>query len=131
MKYNHRQYAQALYEAIADTKAKDHDVVIGNFIEALKKNGDLAEYEKIVEEYERYEMEQKGIREVEVTTSTETKLNKSLLDDLNEIVGKDISVKHKVDNSLIGGVVIRAGDTLIDGSVKHQLEKLRKNLTQN
>lgn len=130
MKFSHKQYAQALYEAIAETKAKDHDVVIENFIQILKDKGDLTEYEKIVEEYERYEKEMKGITDVEVTTATDAKINKTLLDDLNDLVGKDIDLKHKVDNNLIGGVVIKAGDTLIDGSVKHHLDNLRDTLNE-
>lgn len=131
MKFNHRQYAQALYEALADTAPKDQDKVIENFIEVLKAKGDLAEYEKIIAAYEVYDREQRGVTEVEVTTAEDsTKVNKSLIDDLNKIVGNDIEVKQKVDSNLIGGVVIRAGDTLIDGSIKNQLDQLQKNLKE-
>lgn len=131
MKFNHRQYAQALHEALADTAPKDQDKVIENFIEILKAKGDLAEYEKIIAAYEAYDRELRGIVEVEVTTvEGSTKVNKSLIDDLNKIVGKDIEVKQKVDSNLIGGVVIRAGDTLIDGSLKNQLDQLQKNLKE-
>lgn len=130
MKFSHKQYAQALYEAISETKAKDHDVVIENFIQILKDKGDLVEYEEIIKEYEAYEKEMKGITDVEVTTATDAKLNKPLLDDLNDLVGKDIDLKHKVDNNLIGGVVIKAGDTLIDGSIKHHLDNLRNTLNE-
>ncbi len=132
MKFNHRQYAQALHEALAETTPKDQDIVIQNFIEVLKAKGDLAEYEKIIAAYEVYDREQRGVTEVEVTTAEgSTKVNKSLIDDLNQIVGNDIEVKEKVDSNLIGGVVIRAGDTLIDGSIKNQLDQLQKNLTEN
>ncbi len=131
MKFNHRQYAQALHEALADTAPKDQDKVIENFIEVLKAKGDLAEYEKIIAAYEVYDREQRGVTEVEVTTAEgSTKVNKSLIDDLNKIVGSDIEVKEKVDSNLIGGVVIRAGDTLIDGSIKNQLDQLQKNLKE-
>ena len=131
MKFNHRQYAQALHEALADTASKDQDKVIENFIEVLKAKGDLAEYEKIIAAYEVYDREQRGVTEVEVTTAEgSSKINKSLIDDLNKIVGSDIEVKEKVDSNLIGGVVIRAGDTLIDASIKNQLEQLQKNLKE-
>lgn len=130
MKFTHKQYAQALYEALQDTKAKDHDIVIENFIQVLKAKGDLGEYERIIAEYEIYDKKMRGITDVEVTTATEVKMNKSLIEDLNKIVGQDVELKHKVDNSLIGGVVIKAGDTLIDGSVKNQLNNLRKTLNE-
>lgn len=131
MKFTNEQYAQALYDSISDTKAKDHDILIENFINILRANGDLSRYEQIIDEYEKYERAQKGITEVEVTTALDAKLNKELLDDLNKVVGKDIELKHKVDSNLVGGVVIRAGDTLIDGSVKHKLENLKDTLTQS
>lgn len=130
MKYTHKQYAQALYEAIADTAPKDQDKVIENFIEILKAKGDLVEYERIVAAYESFDKEQRGITEVEVTTAGDTKISKSLIDELNKLVGKDIEVKQKVDTGIIGGIVIRAGDTLIDGSVRNQLNHLRDNLSQ-
>lgn len=130
MKFTHKQYAQALYEAIADTAPKDQEKVIENFIEVLKQKGDLAEYEKIIAAFEIYDGEQKGITEVTVTTAGDTELSKSMLNELNSLVGKDIEIKQKVDSGIIGGVVIRAGDTLIDGSVRNQLNHLRDNLSQ-
>lgn len=130
MKFTHKQYAQALHEAITDTAPKDQDKVIDNFIEILKSKGDLAEYEKIIEAYESYDREQRGVTEVEVTTTADTKVSKPILDELNKLVGKDTEIKERVDNNIIGGVVIRAGDTLIDGSVRNQLNQLRQNLTE-
>ena len=131
MKFTHKQYAQALYEAITDTAPKDQDKVIDNFIEVLKTKGDLAEYEKIIQAYEIYDRDQRGITEVEVTTAGDTKVSKPILDELNKLVGQDIEIKERVDQNIIGGVVIRAGDTLIDGSILNQLDQLRENLTQN
>ena len=132
MKFTHKQYAQALHEALVETSPKDQDTIIENFIEILKQKGDLAEYEKIVAAYESYDKELKGIIDVEVTTATDASVstNKAFIDELNAIVGKDIAIQHKIDNNLIGGVVIKAGDTLIDGSIKHNLENLHKTLTE-
>jgi F-type H+-transporting ATPase subunit delta len=131
MKFTHKQYAQALYEAIADTAPKDQDKVIENFIEILKQKGDLPEYERIITAYEIYDKEQRGITEVEITTAGDTKLSKPLLDELNKLIGKDIEIKEKVDSGIIGGIVVRAGDTLIDGSIKNQLNQLRQDLESN
>lgn len=128
MRFTHQQYAQALYESLQDTKPKDHDIVIENFVGLLKKNGDLAEYERVIAVFEAYDKEQRGIKEVEITTAHDGKLNKSILDHLNKLVGKDREIKHKVDENLIGGVVIRVEDTLIDASTKRQLEDLEQSL---
>lgn len=128
MRYTHQQYAQALYESLQDTKPKDHDTIIENFVTVLKNNGDLGEYERIITTYEAYDKEQRGVREVEITTAADATVNKSLLDQLNKLVGKNIDLKRKVDDNLIGGVVIKVEDTLIDASTKRQLEDLENTL---
>lgn len=47
---------------------------------------------------------------------------------LNRLAGKDVKPKYKVDPSLLGGMVIRIGDKVIDGSVKNKLKTLRQHL---
>ncbi len=127
MRYSKQQYAQALYEALSETTPRGHDTVIDNFVRTLKDNGDLGSYEAIIEEYEVYDKQQRGVIDVEVTTAT-AKINKGVIDDLNKIVGKNAEIIHKQDESIIGGVVIRIDDTLIDGSIKNSLENLESNL---
>jgi F-type H+-transporting ATPase subunit delta len=48
---------------------------------------------------------------------------------LSSATGKDVEVKSVVDPSVIGGVVARVGDLVIDGSVSHRLQELREALT--
>ena len=43
---------------------------------------------------------------------------------LKSKLGRDVSITTRTDESLIGGVIIKAGDTIIDGSMKSQLESL-------
>src|SRR4051794_23606391 len=47
---------------------------------------------------------------------------------LAKATGKQVSVKVIVDQSVLGGLVTRIGDTVIDGSVRHRLEQLRATL---
>lgn len=47
---------------------------------------------------------------------------------LSVMTGKKVQVERRVDPSIIGGLVARIGDTLIDGSVKTRLQQLRKQL---
>ena len=49
---------------------------------------------------------------------------------LNRRFEKDISIESRVDQSLIGGAVVRAGDMVIDGSIRGKLQKLAENLEQ-
>lgn len=47
---------------------------------------------------------------------------------LRQLTGKNITIEKQVDPAILGGVVARVGDTLIDGSVKHRLGVLREQL---
>ncbi|MCB2222571.1 MAG: ATP synthase F1 subunit delta [Actinobacteria bacterium] len=49
---------------------------------------------------------------------------------LGEATGKKVEVKTVVDPSLLGGIVARVGDTVIDGSLRHRIEQLRDTLNQ-
>ena len=51
-----------------------------------------------------------------------------LAEALSRATGKQVEVKTVVDPSLVGGVVARVGDTVIDGSLRHRLEGLRQAL---
>jgi F-type H+-transporting ATPase subunit delta len=125
------QYARALHEAISETNPKDHDQVLDNFVKVLSEQGDIGRYAEIEAEYKKMSAQAEGIEDVTLITAREMPNAESLIKDLNELAGKRLNVTTEVDTSLIGGMLIRAGDTLIDASVKKQLEDLRTSLTNN
>jgi F-type H+-transporting ATPase subunit delta len=49
---------------------------------------------------------------------------------LKEMVGKDISLTVRVDPTILGGIVAKVGDLVIDGSTRSKLEGLRRELVQ-
>lgn len=53
-----------------------------------------------------------------------------LADALSATTGQEVEVKTVVDPDIVGGVVVRIGDTVIDGSVARRLEELRASLTR-
>jgi len=90
--------------------------------------GDIAdEYQRLVDNYRGIE----GAEIAEIITAIplddEDKLR--LAQRLTDIVGKPIVLKPEVDSSLIGGVIIRIGDKLLDGSTRSKLVALKKELT--
>jgi len=122
------QYAQALYDAIAETHPKDHDVVMDRFVRILAQNGDLNKHGEIEAAYKKLEMEAKGFKEAQVTVAHEAELNKGIIDELNKIAGVKLDIKKKVDENIVGGVIMRVDDTLLDASVKTQLNNLNQEL---
>lgn len=124
-------YARALYDAVSETDPKDQDKVLDNFVKVLSEQGDIGRYDEIEAEYRKISAQSQGIEDVTLITAREMPHPEALIRDLNELAGKRLNVTTEVDTRLIGGMVIRAGDTLIDASVKRQLEDLRTSLTKN
>jgi F-type H+-transporting ATPase subunit delta len=120
------QYAEALYDAVNQTADKDHDKVLDNFVKILATNGDLAKHTEIEAEYHRMEMKEKGIKQAEVTFAKEH--NPKILNDLNKVVAGKVEFKTKLDEGIVGGVIVRVDDTLIDASIKTQLNNLNQSL---
>ena len=127
-KFTPKLYAQALYDAVHETK--DHDVVLDNFVKILKQNGDLGKHAEIEMEYQKLEMKEKGISEVRVTVAKDMEINSALIHQLNEIIGNRVEIKKRVDEGIVGGVVVRVDDALIDASVRTQLNNLNQSLKQ-
>lgn len=128
MKLTSTQYAQALYDAIHETNPKDHEVVMDRFVNVLAQNGDLNKHSEIEAEYKKLEMEAKGFHEAEVTVAKEGELNKGIIDELNKIAGSKLDIKQKVDAGIVGGIILKVDDTLMDASIKTQLNNLNRSL---
>lgn len=84
----------------------------------------------IAEEYQRLLNSYRGIEEAEVTTAiTLADADKQRLSErLAGLTGKKIVLKSQVDTGMIGGIIARVGDKLIDGSIRSQLQALRREM---
>ena len=67
----------------------------------------------------------KEVAEVRSAVPLTDDQRKRLADALAEATGKQVEVKVVVDPSVMGGIVAQIGDTVIDGSVRSRLDKLR------
>jgi F-type H+-transporting ATPase subunit delta len=68
------------------------------------------------------------VAEVRAAVPLDERLRDRLAKALSEATGKDVEVKVVVDPNVLGGVVARIGDTVIDGSVRHRLDQLKERL---
>lgn len=84
------------------------------------------EFQRLVDNYRGVE----GTEIAEVTTAIplDDEYQLKLAQRITEIIGKPVMLKPRVDASIIGGIVIRVGDKLIDGSIRTKLAALRKDL---
>jgi F-type H+-transporting ATPase subunit delta len=115
------QLAELVAEAIGELNGHER-----NFVQLLADNRRLDLAPEIRKIFESLRADAEGRVEVEVITakSLDEEQQKRLSDALSRRLGKDIELQTRVDESLIGGAVIHAGDTTIDGSVKGKLARL-------
>ncbi|MFT4607811.1 MAG: F-type H+-transporting ATPase subunit delta [Gammaproteobacteria bacterium] len=97
-----------------------------NFISLLAENGRLSALSAITAAYEILKQESDGKVEVLVTSAQAmTKKQKDeIAKSLAKKLGKEVSITSEIDETLIAGAIIRAGDLVIDGSVLARLGKL-------
>ena len=103
-----------------------------NFVRVLAKHGRLDLLQGIRRQSE-IELERRaGKRRVGVSSATELSAESlaSIKSSLAASLGCDPILETRIDPSLIGGVVIRVGDTVYDGSLKTQVKQLRVRLRE-
>ena len=99
----------------------------------LAAKGKLAVIDDIAEEYQALVDNYRGIEGTaiaEITTAIplDNDYQLKIAQRITEIVGKPVMLRPKVDPAIIGGIIIRVGDKLIDGSIRSKLAALRKDL---
>jgi F-type H+-transporting ATPase subunit delta len=84
----------------------------------------------LVRLYNESVLAERGIAIADVTTAEPLGPNEQEIvrTKLNQLIGKEIELRLHTDPSIIGGIVARVGDQLIDGSVINQLRRLRARL---
>ncbi|NOX42860.1 MAG: F0F1 ATP synthase subunit delta [Gammaproteobacteria bacterium] len=97
-----------------------------NLIKVLMENRRLGLMPEISNQFETLRADAEGTIEAELVCAfdvTDAQLNK-ISKALQKRLGRKVSLKAQVDNNLIGGAIVRAGDVVIDGSAVGRLEKL-------
>jgi len=101
-----------------------------NLVSLLAENKRLALLPQIFELYELLKANQEKSLDVEVTTAFDisSEVSSALVVALKDRLQREIRLSTRVDQTLIGGALIRAGDTVIDSSVRGKLAKLAESI---
>ncbi|MCG6863230.1 MAG: F0F1 ATP synthase subunit delta [Chromatiaceae bacterium] len=101
-----------------------------NLVSLLATNNRLSTLPEITRLFEELQTQHQGVRKVHVSTAFEMKAaaRKKLAGALEKRLGAEVEMTVETDPTLIGGVQIRAGDLVIDGSVRGKLHKLATEL---
>ena len=116
------QQAASLSEVCGDELSEE----VRSFIAILASNKRLALLPEIYAQFAQLKANREKTVDVEVVSAFD--LGDGVRDRLAEALGKklerQVKVQTKTDSNLLGGVLIRAGDLVIDGSVRGKLDKL-------
>jgi len=103
---------------------------IRNFAAVLISNGRIRVFDRIAKEAIEQINEQLGIADAEIISTRElgAEERRSLETQVAKATGKKLRVRYLFDQGLIGGVLVKVGSTVYDGSVRGQLQRIREQL---
>jgi F-type H+-transporting ATPase subunit delta len=102
-----------------------------NLLAVLIDNDRIGHVDEVAAAYRKLLQEQAGIRQAEIVTARRlTDVERlQLVADVGKLAGAEIDASFKQDPSILGGMVVRIGSTVYDGSVRGRLNRLKEELT--
>ncbi len=108
------------------------DEVVANFLQALIERHRMPAIFRIRDEFQNLWSKERKLLPVHLTSAVE--LEDSVVKDLGKRIGEEvdrkIEVSSDVDPDILGGIVLRVGNVVLDASIKNRLEQLRKQVAQ-
>jgi F-type H+-transporting ATPase subunit delta len=104
--------------------------MLRNFLAVLIDHRRIGSADEIVKQFKEEMDRRMGIAEARVSSARELTPveKKSLEKQLTEITGKLVRATYTEDAALLGGVTVRIGSTIYDGSVQGRLERMRREI---
>lgn len=107
---------------------RDADEIVTNFLELLLEKHRMPIIFRVRREYDRLWEDAKNLLPVQITSAVE--LDESVAQRIGEEIGRQTSrtvrLSSGVDPDVIGGIVVRVGNSILDASIRARLEQLRK-----
>ena len=108
------------------------DPELVNFLELLVEKGRMTEVFRIRREFER--LWKKENRLIDVTVTSAAELDPAVVGKIGEEIerqtGQKVDLASRVDEEILGGIVLQVGNMVLDASIRSRLEKLRKSVAQ-
>ena len=122
-RFTPKQYAVALFESYTEAKPSEQDMVLKTFAAILAKNYDRGLFPKIAMQLKKLEQSRAGAYEVVVTSARP--LDRSILKQIGEKVGKNSRIEEVIDPFVLGGMKVLINDEIIiDGTYKTRISKM-------
>jgi F-type H+-transporting ATPase subunit delta len=119
-------------EDALDKAISGADEIFVNFLKLLIENHRMPVLFRVRRNYEALWEEANKLLPVSVTSAIELdkKTVRELGDRIAEQTGRKVELNAHVDPDILGGIVVRVGDSILDASVRNRLEQLRKNVAR-
>jgi F-type H+-transporting ATPase subunit delta len=103
---------------------------VRNLVVLLLRRGRIEQLSRVAQEFARLDDQRQGLTHATATSAAplDAKERKAIVARLEELIGGRVELQTEVDPHILGGLVVRIGDRLIDGSVLGRLERLRNQL---
>tara|TARA_B110000438_G_scaffold122844_1_gene119882 strand:- start:13 stop:564 length:552 start_codon:yes stop_codon:yes gene_type:complete len=129
---NKKTIAEIFFElSVEEGETVENKALFSNFLNVLSENKRLNIIAMVSSQFEQ--KKQKAEQVSEVILSSAAPLPEEDIEEIKQALskklGKKIELNNSVDETLIGGAVIKIGDHMIDGSVRSQLKKMTRFLT--
>ena len=123
-----RQDAANVFIQLCDEQLDNKAV---NLVKQLAENSRLSILPEIASLYEALKDEAEGAIEAHVTSAKKLtkKEQAAIAQALKKRLGREVKITTKVDASILGGAIIRAGDLVIDGSIQGRLRSMTQVLS--
>jgi F-type H+-transporting ATPase subunit delta len=103
-----------------------------NFLRLLIEKHRMPVLFRIRHAYQRLWDEENKVLPVEITSAVELDqaTTESLGNRIGERAGRKVTLAARVDPEIIGGIVVRVGNSILDASIRNRLEQLRRHVAQ-
>lgn len=122
--------AKGVYRALSGKDKKQSDLIVANFLSYITSHKLEKMIPSVLEELEKIYFTEKGI--VSASIYSKEKLDEKQIKAIAKLIegktNKTVVSKEEIDESLIGGAVVKYNDKVIDMSIKNQLNNLAKDL---
>ena len=110
----------------------DADPVVVNFLELLIENHRMPALFRIRRVFERLWQEENRLLPVSVTSAVpldETTV-RQIGDRIAQQTGRRVDLTARVEPDILGGIIVRVGNSVLDASIRHRLDKLRRHVAR-
>jgi F-type H+-transporting ATPase subunit delta len=136
-----REMQQFFFSPYFSTKEKEEglekvvsgaDPAILNFLKLLIENHRMPVLFRVRGEFDRLWEEENKLLPVHVTSAVELDQGtvKQIGDRISEQTGRRVELSSEVEPDILGGIVVRVGNSVLDASIRNRLEQLRKQVAR-